>query len=431
MNTLVLASDRPHRPAGGYALRVLQNIRALALLGPVDVMSVGVEDPAEVVEGVRDWVPFSIRTHSTWGSIKSKAWPLRPGVYPGVDLYHSTTVQRHIQRATARRGYDVAVIEGILMSSYLDDLKRGGCRVVFDAHNIEDKLHEAVVQARSGPTPSLVQRAKDRVLRRRMTQTEKQAILAADVLWACSERDAREIERVYETSTPVMVVPNGVDVETYRRAGAPQPADDWSDVPITLLYPGLFRYSPNEDAALRLVREVLPAVRARGYRARVVLVGREPTPAMSAAAKQDPWVTVTGTVESVLPYLEQPCVVTLPLMLGSGTRLKIVEAFAVGRPVVSTAKGAEGIDAVDGEHLLIRDDVDAMAAAVIDLWNRPGLRTHLCTNAHHLVRTRYSWSVAATRIAHSLVTAAGGVVVTPVADQPTRPEAFERRSMSC
>ena len=105
---------------------------------------------------------------------------------------------------------------------------------------------------------------------------------------------------------------------------------------------------------------------------------------------------MTGAVDSIVPYLEQPCVVTLPIAIGSGTRLKIVEAFAVGRPVVSSAKGAEGIDAVDGEHLLLataRGD----GAAVIDLWSSPAMRGTICKSALELARVRYSWSAATDR----------------------------------
>jgi polysaccharide biosynthesis protein PslH len=93
--------------------------------------------------------------------------------------------------------------------------------------------------------------------------------------------------------------------------------------------------------------------------------------------------------------------VTLPIATGSGTRLKILEAFAARRPVVSTSKGAEGIDATDEEHLLIRDH-NAIADAVIDLWRRPQLRERICDRALDLVRSRYSWSVANQRIAQSL-----------------------------
>jgi glycosyltransferase involved in cell wall biosynthesis len=153
---------------------------------------------------------------------------------------------------------------------------------------------------------------------------------------------------------------------------------------------------------MRLIREVLPSLRTHGCQARVVLVGRDPTDAMRAAARQDSCVHVTGTVESVLPYLEQPCVVTLPIDVGSGTRLKILEAFALDRPVVSTAKGVEGIAGVDGQHLLIREDSASIARAVIDLWNAPRVREKLCANALELVRNYYSWSVAAEKIAQSL-----------------------------
>jgi glycosyltransferase involved in cell wall biosynthesis len=115
----------------------------------------------------------------------------------------------------------------------------------------------------------------------------------------------------------------------------------------------------------------------------------------------------------VLPYLEQACVVTLPIAWGSGTRLKILEAFAVGRPVVSTAKGAEGLDVVDGEHLLIRDDAAAIANAAIELWHRPDVRSRVCGNAFELVARRYSWPAAAERIAESLGVGRGTSLADP------------------
>jgi glycosyltransferase involved in cell wall biosynthesis len=381
---------------------VLQNIHGLALLGAVDVVTVGVDDAPERVERVREWQPFSLRTRSISDRVRTKTWPFRPEVYPGIDRYYSTRAGQWIRESVARRQYDVAVIEGLLMSSYLGDLARGGCRVVFDAHNVEDKLHEAVVTARPRHEASLVRRVKDRVLRRRMRQAENAAVRNADVVWACSEPDAREIETAYRTATPVTVIPNGVDVDTYAPAAAPLESDDWSDRPIVLFYSGSFAYAPNHQAAMRLVRDVLPAVRSRGFLARLLLVGRDPSPAMVAAASQDTDITVTGRVDHVLPYLEQPCIVTVPITLGSGTRLKIVEAFAAGRPVVSTAKGAEGIDGVDGEHFLVRESADAIAGAVIDLWHQPLLRNSICAKAQDLVRTRYSWAAAAQRIAESL-----------------------------
>jgi glycosyltransferase involved in cell wall biosynthesis len=402
MTSLVLTHYRPHKPASGAPLRNWQNIRALATFGPVDVVTVGVEDTSEAIDGVREWVPFSLADRSTWNRIKTACSPVRPGIYPGIDLYYSTHVKKWLRGRSSSRPYEVAVIETIALAAYLSDLKRAARRVVFDAHNIEGVLQPALDAGVSDDEARMAQTVKQWLLARRLVSAERRVITGADLVWACSDHDAHQIDQRYGRQAGVTVVPNGVDLAAYRRADAPPLDPDWSRLPVTLVYPGLFSYRPNEDAALRLIGDVVPAVRALGFQARAVLVGRNPTPAMIDAARRDPAVQVTGAVESVVPYLEQPCVVTLPITLGSGTRLKIVEAFAAGRPVVTTAKGVEGIDAVDGTHLLVREDPQAIASAVIELWTRPEMRVPLCTTAFELARDKYSWSAAADRIAASL-----------------------------
>ena len=177
---------------------------------------------------------------------------------------------------------------------------------------------------------------------------------------------------------------------------------DWSRLPDHALYPGLFDYLPNEDAA----HPADPGGAAGGARSWPLGApcSRRPEPdaVASRGSPARPGVEVTGAVESVVPYLEQPCVVTLPIAIASGTRLKILEAFAVGRPVVSSAKGAEGIEARRWEHLLIRETPESIADGCIDLWNRPAAARDSLQNALELVRARYSWSIAARRIAQSL-----------------------------
>jgi glycosyltransferase involved in cell wall biosynthesis len=273
---------------------------------------------------------------------------------------------------------------------------------VFDAHNAETVLHHAALAARASVSDGPVRRLKDWALQRRIEAAEKRAVAAADVVWTCSRNDSGHIASAFGRVTGVTVVPNGLDVDAYRRSSADPVGADWSGLPITLFYSGLYSYPPNADAAMRLVTEVLPAVRSHGYRARAVLVGQNPTPSMQVAARADGEVEVTGTVETVLPFIERPCIVMLPIRIGSGTRLKIVEAFAVGRPVVSTMKGAEGIAALDGKHLLLREDAASMAIAAIELWNQPRLRESICAEALELARDQHSWGVAAERIRGSL-----------------------------
>jgi glycosyltransferase involved in cell wall biosynthesis len=366
------------------------------------VVTVGVEDTSEAIEGVREWVPFSLASRSTWNRIKTACSPLRPGIYPGIDLYDSTRVKSWIRDRSSPRSYDVAVVETIALATYLDELKRAARRVVFDAHNIEGVLQPALDAFVSDADARMGEKIKHWLLARRLMSAERRVITGADLVWTCSDYDARQIDQRYGRHAGITVVPNGVDLSAYRRADAPLLDTDWSRLPVTMVYPGLFSYPPNEDAALRLIGEVMPIVRALGYQVRAVLVGRNPTPALIDAARRDPAVHVTGAVESVVPYLEQPCVVTLPIALGSGTRLKIVEALAAGRPVVTTAKGVEGIDAIDGKHLLVREDPQAIASAVVDLWTRTSMRVTLCANAFDLARDKYSWSAATDRIAASL-----------------------------
>jgi glycosyltransferase involved in cell wall biosynthesis len=311
-------------------------------------------------------------------------------------------VKSWIRDRSSSHSYDVAVVETIALAAYLDELKRAARRVVFDAHNVEGVLQPALDAFVADTDAGMAEKVKRWLLARRLMSAERRVIRGADLVWACSDYDARQIDQRYGRHTGITVVPNGVDVSAYRRADAPALVTDWSHLPVTMVYLGLFSYPPNENAALRLIRDVLPAVKAFGYQTRAVLVGRNPTPALIEAARRDPAVHVTGAVESVVPYLEQPCVVTLPITMGSGTRLKIIEAFAVGRPVVTTAKGVEGIDAVDGQHLLVREDSQAIASAVIELWTRPQMRVTLCAAAFELARDKYSWSAAVDRIAASL-----------------------------
>jgi glycosyltransferase involved in cell wall biosynthesis len=211
--------------------------------------------------------------------------------------------------------------------------------------------------------------------------------------------DAKALEDLY--GKRATVVPNAVDVDAYRSSAAGA-AGDGGGCPLTLLFTGAFSYYPNSEAAMRLIREILPLVRLSHPAVRLCLVGRHPTPAMLAAAKVDPAIVVTGAVPSVMPYFHSEAIAVVPLAFGSGTRLKILEAFAAGVPVVSTAKGAEGIDAKDGYHLLLRESPAALAAAAVQLWEDAALRSRMVANAGLLVAGEYSWPVAAERIASSL-----------------------------
>src|SRR5688572_11901092 len=141
MTSLVLTHYRPHRPSAGSPLRIWQNIRALGLLGPVDVVSVGVEDEAAAVPGIRRWVPFPMRARSRWDRLHTACWLLRRTGCRSVDQFHSGAAAQWLRGAAAARPYDVAVLETLSVAAYLPDAARVASHVVFDAHNVESALY--------------------------------------------------------------------------------------------------------------------------------------------------------------------------------------------------------------------------------------------------------------------------------------------------
>ena len=165
--------------------------------------------------------------------------------------------------------------------------------------------------------------------------------------------------------------------------------------PDSLVFTGLLSYRPNVDAVHHLVEEIFPMIVAERPGCTLTIVGDGEYPLRRL---ERPGVRFTGVVPDVRPYLRRAAVVVVPLRMGGGTRLKVLEAFALGKPVVSTSLGAEGIRAGGGEHLLIGDTPEAFASQVIHLLGDPDHAGRLGFAAARLAQDQYSWVDAATKI---------------------------------
>jgi glycosyltransferase involved in cell wall biosynthesis len=189
----------------------------------------------------------------------------------------------------------------------------------------------------------------------------------------------------------VDVVPNGVDVAHYGEAPQPEKA------PRTLIFIGWFRHGPNVDAILYFLNEIYPLIVRDLSDARLVIVGSPVSSAVRRAAARWPSVEVAGYVPDVRPLLRAATASVVPLRVGGGTRLKILESMAAGTAVVSTSIGCEGLDVQPDRHLLVGDGPEAFAKGVVRLLRDPELRAGLEREALALVRARYDWSsIAAT-----------------------------------
>jgi glycosyltransferase involved in cell wall biosynthesis len=212
---------------------------------------------------------------------------------------------------------------------------------------------------------------------------ERRLARAIPRIVAVSEVDAEAFRRL-SPGVEVTVVPNGVDVTQF------QPPAAEADEPPTLLFTGSMGYFPNRDAVGFFCADIWPLIRARRPHVRFRVVGTDADQQLAHLAST-PGIEILGTVEDMRPVLAGGTVVVVPLRAGSGTRLKILEAMAMGRAIVSTSVGCEGIEVQSGEHLLVADAPKAFAEAVLNLLENPTQRQALGRSARKLVEARYGW----------------------------------------
>jgi len=293
-------------------------------------------------------------------------------------FYVHRALQERLERLVATEAIDLVQFEFSQMGLHRVP---GGVPSILDVHNVEhDVLRQAAARG------ELLRRIFNQIEYRKFRREEVAAWRRATACVATSAADAVVVERA--TGRSVAVVPNGVDLSSFPRA--PLAGTD----PAALVFVGAMRYRPNAEAACWFVEAVLPEVRRVLPGATLALVGADPPDEVRALAATA-GVTVTGTVPDVRPWLRTAGTVVVPLLSGGGTRLKILEAFAAGRPVVSTTLGAAGLAVRDGEHLLIADTPVEFVGALTRLAADPELRQRLGDAAFALVVARYQWSAVA------------------------------------
>lgn len=256
-------------------------------------------------------------------------------------------------------------------------------RLVVASHNIDYEL--ARQYARDGR--SLAHRLYAGVNWRKLRREELGTYRDADGVYLCSAEDERRLlDEIPGARTAV--IPNAADVDYYK----PRPTDPPPDGR-TVLFFGLLSYAPNVDGVMHFVQKIWPRVVEAHPEARFKIIGGRPPRSLQLLA--GPRVELTGFVPDLRPHLAAAAAVVVPLRLGGGTRLKVVEAMAMGKAIVSTALGSEGIEAIPGRDLLIEDQPEAFADALNRLLDDPELAARIGQSARSLAVERYSWSGAA------------------------------------
>jgi sugar transferase (PEP-CTERM/EpsH1 system associated) len=386
MQILLLTPQRPYPPHQGTTLRNFNLVRELAKHHTVCVLTFlepdqNPADPGPLPELCR-WVEtVPAPTRSTARRLRQLALSRRPDM---TWRLWSPEFNARLQAILQAEPFDVVEIEGIEMSPYLPTVLAAVPKplVIFDAHNAEWILQQRAFTADIKNPVRWPAAAYSLVQWRRLRRYEANLLAQVDHTVAMSAPDKVALRNV-APQAPITVIPNGVDLAAYGSfSGKP--------VHFDLLFTGKMDFRPNIDAMLWFGQEVWPQIMAGRPHTTLAIVGQRPHPRLNAL-RDLPGVTITGFVDDVRPYLAGAGVYVAPLRVGGGTRLKLLEAMAMGKAIISTTVGAEGFPVVNGKELILVDGPKAFAAETLALLNNPAQRRQLGQTGQNFARANYGW----------------------------------------
>lgn len=384
MKLLFVTGTLPYPPTDGWKIRVFALLRGLAQRHAVSVASfVRRIDDALAVERLRDQ---GIDLHVVCRDHRYAPSKLLKGLigrtaFPILN-YRDGRMGQVLQHVLRSDSFDIVQVESIHMAQYCLGLPQ---TTILDLHNIESLLMRRYARQETNP----LKRAYAEVTWRKLATYERETCRRFSHCLTCSDEE-RVLLQTRCGVDRVTVIPNGMDVDGDsgeephgHQGGNPAPGE-------RIVFVGRMDYHANVEGVRWFSRHVWPRIRACRPGAVFQIVGGHPVPAISRLARAGE-IEVTGFVRDVRPYVKDASVVVVPLRVGGGTRLKILEALGLGKPLVSTTVGAEGIDAVPDRDLIIADRAQEFADEVVSLLIQPERRKALGDAGRRLVQSQYNW----------------------------------------
>lgn len=289
-----------------------------------------------------------------------------------------------IRRRVRTGAFDIVHVDTVALWEYLDCL--GNVPSVLNHHNVES----ALLRRRAATERNRLIRSYLALQARKVLEAERQAINRFDGNIAVSEVDAEEL-RAIAGGGLIRVIPNGTDTDYFAPSHAVSETT-------SVVFVGSMSWYPNRDAMGLFAREIWPIVRREIPNVQMNLVGAHPPAELIALGKRDPGFRVLGYVDDARPFMDKAAVYVVPIRVGGGTRLKILDAMAKGKAIVSHPVGAEGLAVTDGVDIVIAGDPQAFARRIIELIRDPARRAQLGTRARQTALRLYSWSSVVPRL---------------------------------
>ena len=395
MRILWVTPNFLHPTTKGGQIRTLEMLRRLSRRHEIHYVAVEhegePEGPARSSEYAAHAYPFRLRIPPR-GSLAFYA-QLATGLWSPLPLavkrFVAPEIRTFLESLLARENFDRAVCDFLVPSAHFPRLESA---VLFQ-HNVETLIWRRHAERAS----TLAHRLYFRLQARRMFDYERRITRQCGHVVAVSEADARTMREMFGV-TRVSAIPTGVDVDYFRPPAESRHTAD-------LVFLGSMDWLPNIDGMLWFVNEIFPLILRERPECTLAIVGRSPAPEILRLARNQPNITVSGTVPDVRPYIWGSTVSIVPLRIGGGTRLKIYETAAAGVPVVSTTIGAEGLSLSAPQEIRLADTPETFAQACLGLLANTAERERLRDTALNRVRDSFSWETVVDRFEEILAEA--------------------------
>ena len=384
MKILYLCHRFPFKPNSGSKVRAFNMIQHLSQSHEVTVASlVRSQAEAEEGEGIAPYCHRYLMERVTLPGAMTRVLLGVPTAAPASMAYfHSPRLARRIREELRRTAFDLIFVHCSSVAHYVADVP--GIPKILDFADMDSQKWLDYARARAFPV-SMVYRVEGE----KLCRAEKRLARKFD-LCTCITQAEYETLVGYGTNTPAAWFPNGVDLEFFK------PGAEAYD-PDRIVFVGRMDYFPNQQGAVEFCDRVMPLIRAKRPAASFTIVGAEPSPEVVALGER-PGVTVTGTVPDVRPYITGAALSVAPLRIARGTQNKILEALAMGVPVVSSGTAAKGVDAVVGEHFLAADDPQEVADLILRVMEDAGERERLARAGRARMESHHNWPAAMRRL---------------------------------
>lgn len=391
MKILFVTPRLPLPADTGAKIRTFNLLKNAARNNQVSLLSFYQEENDKAVNELKG---LGIETYLVRAKDKIKLSTIFGELPVSIEKYFSEEMKDKIKELITNENFDLVHFDHLHMGQYRGCIN--GLPCVLDEHNVESVL----LQRCAAIEKSLIKKLLFKSQSKKMASFEGNLVSKFTKCLTVSDNDKERLLKMSGSKANVEVIPNGVDTEYFSKeiasvAPSGLPRNDEED---SLVFTGSMDWLPNSDAVIYFTKEILPLIWKENSKVKFYVVGKGASKEMLALTKSDDRIIVTGKVDDVRPYIARSKVFVVPIRIGGGTRLKILEAMAMSKTVISTTIGAEGIACTQNKDIILRDSAEDFSQAVLELLKNEPKQRSLGMAGRKLVCDNYDWKIISQKL---------------------------------